>query len=76
MTHLTAKTSHPGFANKRLGMDRGSVGPLLGAVHVCFARSPEEGAWTLIYPAASPDVEGVNGTCFTDEGFGVPSPTG
>jgi hypothetical protein len=42
------------------------IGPILKWVMSLFARTPEEGADTVIYLASSPEVEGITGKYFAD----------
>jgi NAD(P)-dependent dehydrogenase (short-subunit alcohol dehydrogenase family) len=71
-TGVTANALHPGFVNSGFGKNNSGgawialftklydwLGPLLG-------RSPEEGAETAVYLAASPAVAGVSGKYFAD----------
>jgi NAD(P)-dependent dehydrogenase (short-subunit alcohol dehydrogenase family) len=64
---VTANALHPGFV--RTNFARNNFGPL-GKVFVpmaqLFGRSEEHGAETVIYLAASPEVEGVSGEYFVD----------
>ena len=60
-TGVTANALHPGGVSTGLGANNGT---LLRAVHrliMLFMKSPEEGADTVVYLAASPEVEGVTG---------------
>ena len=49
-----------------LGANNGALAKLLMPVIGLFMRSPEQGAATQIYLAASPEVEGVSGKYFVD----------
>jgi NAD(P)-dependent dehydrogenase (short-subunit alcohol dehydrogenase family) len=66
-TGVTANAVHPGFVATEIGKDNG----LLARVVLWFlhlrARSPEQGAETPIYLAASPEVAGVTGEYFVDK---------
>jgi NAD(P)-dependent dehydrogenase (short-subunit alcohol dehydrogenase family) len=61
---VTANCLHPGFVATRFG--DGSGGFLSRAVRVAkiFAISPEKGAETIVYLAASPDAASVSGEYF------------
>jgi NAD(P)-dependent dehydrogenase (short-subunit alcohol dehydrogenase family) len=65
---VTANAAHPGFVASNFGMT-GQRTPMMQVgwqVARLFARSPEAGAQTSVYLAASPEVEGVTGTYFAD----------
>lgn len=57
---------HPGFVRSGFGRDgdSGRLGDLLMPVIGVFALSPEQGAYTSVYVASSPDVAGVTGRFF------------
>lgn len=58
---------HPGLVNTGFGKNNsGFLMKLIGAVVPFIARSPEKGAETSIYLAASPDVHIVTGKYFVD----------
>lgn len=63
---VTANALHPGFVSTGFAMN--NTGLLRWGVKLMqvFARSPEKGAETSIYLAASPKVEGVSGKYFSD----------
>ncbi len=62
---VTANCLHPGFVATRFGNESGGVvRALLRIAKPVGAISPEEGAKTIVYLAASPDVEGVTGEYF------------
>lgn len=65
-TPVTANALHPGFVSTGFAMN--NKGLLRWGVKLMqvFARSPEKGAETSIYLAASPEVEGVSGKYFSD----------
>jgi retinol dehydrogenase 12 len=75
-TSVTATCLHPGFVKTSFG--RGfEVSPLLGTLFSLisrFARTPEKGAETVIYLAASPEVEGASGGYYFDCAPKTPSP--
>jgi NAD(P)-dependent dehydrogenase (short-subunit alcohol dehydrogenase family) len=61
-TGVTANCLHPGFVASRFGDDNGGLFRLgLGIAKRCFAISPEQGAETSVYLAASPEVAGETG---------------
>lgn len=62
---VTANCHHPGFVNTRFG-EADTHGPLraLFALAKRFALSADQGAATMIYLAASPEVQGVSGEYF------------
>jgi NAD(P)-dependent dehydrogenase (short-subunit alcohol dehydrogenase family) len=63
-TGVTANCLHPGFVATRFG--DGSGGLISGVLRVAkiLAISPEQGAETIVYLAASPDVAGRSGEYF------------
>jgi retinol dehydrogenase 12 len=63
-TGVTANCLHPGFVATRFG--DGSGGLISGLLRVAkiLAISPEQGAETIVYLAASPDVAGSSGEYF------------
>jgi NAD(P)-dependent dehydrogenase (short-subunit alcohol dehydrogenase family) len=62
---ITANALHPGFVATRFGDQSGGVvGGVLRIVKPVGAIAPEEGAQTIIYLAASPEVAGVSGQYF------------
>jgi NAD(P)-dependent dehydrogenase (short-subunit alcohol dehydrogenase family) len=66
-TNITANAMHPGFVATSFGHDnRGVLSWLLKLSQKVFARTPEEGAKTVTYLAASPEVQGVTGKYFVD----------
>jgi len=66
-TSVTANALHPGFVRSEFGRG-GDLGPVYGFgiryIAGPFAISPEKGARTTVYLAASPEVEGVSGGYF------------
>ena len=61
-TGVTANALHPGFVNTGFGMNNGGLTKIaLDLIQKLVALSPEKGAETNIYLAASPDVEGITG---------------
>ncbi len=65
-TGVTANCMHPGTVNTGFASNGRSLFTLLFRVFKPFMRSPEEGADTLIYLAASSDVEGMSGRYLAD----------
>ncbi|HTV55100.1 MAG TPA: SDR family NAD(P)-dependent oxidoreductase [Terriglobia bacterium] len=61
---VTANCLHPGFVATRFGDQSGGVVSVGVRVAKLFALSPEKGAETLVYLAASPEVAGVTGKYF------------
>ena len=62
---ITANALHPGFVATRFGDQSGTVmQALVGLAKRLGAITPEEGAQTLIFLAASPDVKSVSGRYF------------
>ena len=51
----------------------GWTAPLLGIAKRLIAISPQQGADTLVYLAASPDIAGVNGEYFSKRKIEAPS---
>lgn len=66
-TGVTVNAIHPGIVETGFGHNNGSLMHwVMKGVQFFFARSPEEGAETLIYLASSAEVEGVTGKYWTD----------
>lgn len=63
-TNATVNAVHPGFVHTHLGKQNKLVRPVMELMHSIFAKSPEKGAETPVYLAASPDVEGITGEYF------------
>nr|CAD7445380.1 unnamed protein product [Timema bartmani] len=67
LTGVTANSTHPGFvATEVFRRLRGFRKTLLDIVIKFYAKTPEEGAQTTIYLAASEEVEGISGKYFVD----------
>jgi NAD(P)-dependent dehydrogenase (short-subunit alcohol dehydrogenase family) len=72
-TSVTANALHPGFVatNFAHNNNQGILGKVIvlgmQGIQRLFARTPEKGAETVIYLAASPEVEGVTGLYYTDK---------
>ena len=73
-TGVTVNCAHPGPVATGLGANNGVLAKLLLPVIGLFMRSPEQGAATQIYLAASPEVEGISGKYFIDCKPGQSSP--
>ena len=66
-TGVTANALHPGFVASGFAMDGDTAWMRLGImVARPFARSPQKGAATAIWLAASDDVSGITGTYFVN----------
>lgn len=64
-TCVTVNALHPGFTATGFGKNNGKVMSALVSILVpLVARSPAKGAETSIYPASSPEVEGITGKYF------------
>jgi NAD(P)-dependent dehydrogenase (short-subunit alcohol dehydrogenase family) len=63
-TGVTANALHPGYVRTQIFRAEGFAGWLMRKAAELFAITPEEGAQTSIYLAASPDVEGQTGQYF------------
>ena len=72
-TGVTSNCMHPGSVNTNMGKNERGVGILLFRAFKPFMRSPEKGADTLVYLAASPDVKGRTGEYFIDREVATPS---
>jgi NAD(P)-dependent dehydrogenase (short-subunit alcohol dehydrogenase family) len=66
-TKVTVNAVHPGGVRTSLGRElRGFTGLLIRAFFFVVGRSPREGADTVAWVAASPEVEGVTGKFWQD----------
>ncbi|TFG13222.1 SDR family oxidoreductase [Candidatus Thorarchaeota archaeon] len=66
-TGVTANAAHPGFVNTNFGEKNTGLGMrILLKISRPFQKSPEEGAETPIYVAASSEVKGLSGEFFAD----------
>jgi NAD(P)-dependent dehydrogenase (short-subunit alcohol dehydrogenase family) len=67
---VTVNAMHPGFVATEIYKKGGGVltwlGPLLTSLFKLMAKSPEEGAETIIYLASSAVIEGISGKYFID----------
>ncbi len=73
-TGVTANALHPGYVRTQIFRAEGFSGWLLRRAAELFAITPEEGAQTSIYLAASPDVEGQTGQYFVRRKLASSSP--
>lgn len=73
-TAVTVNAMHPGWIATGFGGNNGWRGYVWQAVARCFARSPEEGARTVLYLASSPEVAGTSGRYFVRERAVASSP--
>jgi len=74
-TGVTVNALHPGFVNTNFAREGNSPLRFLMPLMQLFARSPEEGAETVIYLASSPEVKGVTGKYYKDKEPVKSSPT-
>ncbi len=65
-TGVTANCLHPGSVNTNFAENNRSPFTLLFRAFKPFMRSPEKGADTVVYLAASPEVEGMSGKYLVD----------
>ena len=72
-TGVTANCLHPGGVNTNFGANNRGGTILLFRMLKPFMRRPEQGADTLIYLAASPEVEEMTGRYLTDREVQAPS---
>jgi NAD(P)-dependent dehydrogenase (short-subunit alcohol dehydrogenase family) len=63
-TRVTANALHPGFIASNFHAGNGVLGWFMRRWAGIFGASAEEGAKTVVYLAASPEVEGVTGKHF------------
>lgn len=66
-TGVTVNALHPGFVASSFTAGNGSYGWFMRRAASIAAISPEAGARTVVYLAASPEVEGVTGKYFVKE---------
>ena len=72
---MTVNALHPGLTNTGFGKNNpGLLMKIMGAVIPLIARSPEKGAATSIYLAASPEVQSISGKYFVDCKVTQPAP--
>ena len=66
-TGVTVNAVHPGFVKTNLSSDaRGILGTIFRFMQTLIGRSPERGAETLVYLAASPEAAGISGAYWAD----------
>lgn len=65
-TGVTANCLHPGAVNSRFGQDSRGFSALFFRLFKPFMRTPEQGADTVVWLAAAPEVEGVTGKYFAN----------
>jgi NAD(P)-dependent dehydrogenase (short-subunit alcohol dehydrogenase family) len=73
-TGVTANCLHPGFVATRFGAQTGGLISRFIGLAKFFAKSPEEGARTIIHLASSPDVGGISGKYFSECHVTTPAP--
>ena len=66
-TGVTANALHPGLVATRLAANNGLPGVLVNLLIRVGGMSPLKGARTVVYLAASPEVDGVSGRYFVNE---------
>jgi len=66
-TGVTINALHPGLVRTNIARDNGFLARLVQTAFVSKARTPEEGARTMVYLACSPEVEGITGKFFFDD---------
>lgn len=72
-TGVTVNALHPGYVNTHIFRDEGWRGKVMRFAAGRFAMTPERGARTALYLAASPEVEGVTGGYFANNARVPPS---
>jgi NAD(P)-dependent dehydrogenase (short-subunit alcohol dehydrogenase family) len=75
-TRVTATCLHPGVVRTSIARDMPFVPRNLFGLIARLARSPEKGAETVVYLAASPEVQGASGGYYFDRKLTQPSPAG
>jgi NAD(P)-dependent dehydrogenase (short-subunit alcohol dehydrogenase family) len=66
-TGVTANSVHPGVVRTNFGSeDQAGFFRIISPVVRPFLKTPTQGAWTPIYLASSPDVEGITGEFFAN----------
>ena len=74
-TGVTVNALHPGLVSTGFGKNNpGFLMKIMGAVIPLVARSPEKGAETSIYLAASPEIQSITGKYFVDCKVTQPAP--
>jgi NAD(P)-dependent dehydrogenase (short-subunit alcohol dehydrogenase family) len=72
-TGVTANCLHPGFVATGIAQRDGGLFAIMVRMSMLFARTPEQGAETIIHLAASPEVAGASGGYYADCRAAVPS---
>ncbi len=65
-SRVTVNCLHPGFVRTNIAHDMTGIGRFAAWIGRPFARTPEQGADTVLYLACSPEVEGITGRYFMD----------
>jgi NAD(P)-dependent dehydrogenase (short-subunit alcohol dehydrogenase family) len=65
-TGVTANCLHPGFVATGIGQRDGGLFAIVVRMSMLFARTPEQGASTIVYLATSSDVAAASGGYYTD----------
>ena len=74
-TGVTVNALHPGLVATGFAKNNGRlIASLVSLFMPLVARSPAQGAETLVYLASSPSVEGVTGKYFQDSHVVTPAP--
>jgi NAD(P)-dependent dehydrogenase (short-subunit alcohol dehydrogenase family) len=66
-SRVTTNAVHPGLVATNIGRNNGFLAWLFQPLIRFIAKSPKEGAETLIYLASSPEAEGVSGKYFANK---------
>ncbi len=66
-TGVTVNALHPGVVATNFGMGGGGLMPMFNRLMSVAMLRPEQGAQTVVYLAASPEVEGVSGEYFVKQ---------
>jgi NAD(P)-dependent dehydrogenase (short-subunit alcohol dehydrogenase family) len=72
-TDVTVNAMHPGFVASSFTAGNGAYGWFIRLWAGMFAKSPEEGARTVVYLAVSPEAEGVSGRYYEKQKPVAPS---
>jgi NAD(P)-dependent dehydrogenase (short-subunit alcohol dehydrogenase family) len=72
---VTANALHPGFVNTGFSKNNGTIfARLFQFAQQLVALTPEQGAQTLIYAAASPQLRGITGQYLDNSKIALPAP--
>jgi retinol dehydrogenase-14 len=66
-TGVTVNCLHPGLVRTKITSGLSGFGSCLARLERPFARTPERGARTVVYLAASPEVAGISGRYFVNK---------